>query len=199
MTATEVKPGGPYASQPTLRTLRVRLSGVPDRTTIDPPNRAAAEDARMPPDTVTQLRAIPLFRQFGLAELYLLAGIGLEEFVPKGRTLGVEAEPLADLWVILEGRVAVTSPATGRGESIIEAPAAWGVSALVDPFISFGTAVTDTDCRMLRLATVDVRELAARNPRLGVRLYEELASWVFVRTHQLLEEAAARSRRETGG
>ena len=132
----------------------------------------------------------------GLAELYLLAGIGTEEFVPKGTTLGVEDQPLTELWVILEGHVAVTSPVTGGGESIIEAPAVWGVSALVEPFTSFGTAITDTDCRMLRIATVDVRDLAARNPRLGVRLYEELASWVFVRTNRLLEEAVARAERE---
>ena len=150
----------------------------------------------MPADTVTVLREIPLFRQLGLAELYLIAGIGIEEFAPRGTTLGVEAEPLPDVWVIVEGRVAVNSPATGTAESYIEAPAAWGVAALVDPYTSFGTAVTDTDCRVLRIPSIDLRELAKRNPRLGIRLYEELASWVFLRTHRLIEEAAARSERE---
>ena len=56
--------------------------------------------------------------------------------------------------------------------------------------------IADTDCDMLRSATADLRNLAARNPRLGVRLYEELASWVFVRTNRLVEEAAARADRE---
>lgn len=152
----------------------------------------------MSADTVTLLREIPLFRQLGLAELYLIAGIGVEEQLPRGTTLGLEAKPLADLWVILEGRVAVNSPATGTGESYIEAPVVWGVSALVEPYTSFGTAVAETDCRVLRIPSVDLRELATRNPRLGSRLYEELASWVFLRTQRLIQEASARSEREQG-
>lgn len=148
----------------------------------------------MPTDTVTVLRAIPLFRQLGLAELYLIAGIGVEETVPRGTTLGVEDQPLPDLWVILEGRVAVTSPATGPAVSYLDAPRVWGSSSIVEPYTSFGTAIADTECRVLRIASVDLRELASRNPRLGVRLYEEFASQVFVRLNQLIDEATSRSR-----
>jgi len=157
-----------------------------------------AEASAMSADTVTLLREIPLFRQLGLAELYLIAGIGVEERLPRGTTLGLEAKPLSNLWVILEGRVAVNSPATGTAESYIEAPVVWGVSALVEPYTSFGTAVADTDCRVLRIPSIDLRELAARNPRLGIRLYEELASWVFLRTQRLIQEAHGRSGREHG-
>lgn len=146
----------------------------------------------MPADLVSLLRAIPLFRQLGLAELYLIAGIGVEEHLPPGTTLGVEGERLADLWVILEGTVAVTSPATEEAESVLEGPAIWGSSALVEPYTGFATAVTVTPCRVLRLPGVDLRELAARNPRLGVRLYEELAASIFVRLQRLIEESAAR-------
>lgn len=144
-----------------------------------------------PPDPVSLLRQIPLFRQLGLAELYLLAGIGTEQFVPMGTTLGVEGEPLPEIWVLLQGRIAVMNPALGQAESFLEAPNVWGVSALVEPYRSFGTGIADTDCRMLRIAAVDLRDLAARNPRLGVRLYEELASHVFVRVQRLIEEVHA--------
>lgn len=147
----------------------------------------------MPADAVSLLREIPLFRQMGLAGLYLIAGIGLEEHIPAGTTLGIENEPLLDLWVILEGTVAVNSPATGAAESYLDGPTTWGSAALVEPYTSFGTAVAATDCRVLRLPTVDVRELAARNPRLGVRLYEEFASSIFVRLQRLIDESLARS------
>jgi CRP-like cAMP-binding protein len=147
----------------------------------------------MPVEAVDLLRTIPLFQQLGLAELYLLAGIGMEEILPPGTTLGVEAEPVSDLWVILDGRLRVTSPATGVGESFIEGPAVWGAAALVEPYLSFGTGVTATECRMLRIPSVDLRELAVRNPRLGVRLYQEFASHIFVRLQRLIEERAARA------
>ncbi|MGE3855926.1 MAG: cyclic nucleotide-binding domain-containing protein [Dehalococcoidia bacterium] len=147
----------------------------------------------MTEEAVALLRTIPLFRQMGLAELYLLTGIGMEEQVPAGTTLGVENEPVTDLWVILEGRVRITSPATGEGESFLEGPAVWGAAALVEPHTSFGTGVTATECRMLRIPAVDLRELAVRNPRLGVRLYQEFATHIFVRLQRLIEESASRN------
>lgn len=147
----------------------------------------------MTEETVALLRTIPLFQQMGLAELYLLTVIGMEETVPAGTTLGVENQPVADLWVILEGRVRVTSPATGEGESFLQGPAVWGAAALVEPHTSFGTGVTATECRMLRIPEVDLRELALRNPRLGVRLYQEFATHIFVRLQRLIEEGASRN------
>ena len=147
----------------------------------------------MPPEAVALLRTIPLFQQLGLAELYLLTGIGMEEVLPPGTTLGVEAEPVSDVWVILEGRLRVTSPATGVGESFLDGPAVWGTAALVEPYLSFGTGVTATECRLLRLPCVDLRELAVRNPRLGVRLFQELASHNFRRLQRLIEERRERA------
>src|SRR5690606_11579522 len=108
-------------------------------------------ERRLATDAITLMREIPLFRQLELAELHLLFAIGSERGVPKGTTLGVGGRHLDTLWVLLEGRVAVNSPLNRMGTSRLEGPAVWGSSALVDPFHSIGTAVTDTDCRMVAI------------------------------------------------
>ena len=141
----------------------------------------------MPNDALQLMKQIPLFRQLGEGELNLVWAMGQELGLPAGYSLETPADQPPVLWILLEGRVDATFPTVEDGQTTIHAPEVWGASTLVPPFRSPGLAVTATPCRVLRIYAREVRMLAEQSPRLGVRLYEELATRFAGRFRGLLE------------
>ena len=143
----------------------------------------------MPNDALELMKQIPLFRQLGEAELTLLWAMGQETGVPAGYALEVPPGEPPLLWIILDGRADITFafPRIEDGHSTMFGPEIWGASSLVPPFTSPGRAVTGTPCRVLKMGAQELRTLAEQNPRLGMRLYEELATHFSRRFRGLLE------------
>ena len=139
----------------------------------------------MPTDAITLMKDIPLFHELGEGELNLLWAMGQEIGMPPDRSLAPAGEEPQAFWIILEGAVAVRSAMAGREPSIINAPQVWGIASLVPPYRSPGTAVTVTQCRLVRLDAASVRQLADTNPRLGTRLYQAIAAHIFRRVREL--------------
>ena len=150
-------------------------------------------------DALELMKQISLFRQLGEAELTLLWAMGQEVGLPAGYALETPAGEPPVLWVILEGRIDITfpSPRMQEGHSTLFGPEIWGASSLVPPFASPGRAVTGTPCRVLKLGAHEVRTLAERNPRLGMRIYEELATHFSQRFRGLIEQPLSTRRPAT--
>jgi len=147
----------------------------------------------MSADAITLMKDIPLFRDLGEGELNLLWAMGQEVGMPADRSLSAVGKEPQAFWILLEGSVAVRSAMSGREPSIVQAPEVWGVASLVPPYRSPGAAVTVTNCRLVRLESADVRQLADTNPRLGTRLYQAIAAHIFRRVRELMGDSHADS------
>lgn len=144
-------------------------------------------------DAITLMKEIPLFRELGEGELNLLWAMGQEIGMPPDRSLAAAGSEPQAFWILLEGTIAVRTVMLGGEPSIVHAPAVWGVAALVPPYRSPGTAVTVTACRLVRIESADVRQLAETDPRMGTRLYQAIAAHSFRRVREILREKNAQS------
>lgn len=147
----------------------------------------------MATDAITLMKEIPLFREMGEGELNLIWAMGQEIGMPADRSLAAAGNEPQAFWILLEGSIAVRTIMPGRDPSIVHAPAVWGVAALVPLYRSPGTAVTVTNCRLVRIESADVRQLADTNPRMGTRLYQAIAAHSFRRVRELMDESKAPS------
>ena len=147
-------------------------------------------------DTISILHSLPLFQNFSSSEVLLFYAVGTERGLPAGRVLGGGEGPIESLWVLLAGRLAVHSPLVPGHVSYLDAPAVYGVTALVPPHPDV-RGVTHTDCQLLEIPVHTIRQFCADNPRLGHRLYESVARHLLDRLTTIVAEV--RGARESGG
>jgi CRP-like cAMP-binding protein len=125
------------------------------------------EDEAMLPlvETVSLLRAVPLFRELSGEDLLQVARSVSHRRLAAGSVLFRKGEPGAVMYVVARGRVRVADGARelavlGRGELL-------GELALLDGEARSADAVCVDDCELLGLAQADVDEILDRRPEIG--------------------------------
>ena len=116
-------------------------------------------------EVADRLRALPLFSVVSVDELFRIAASARQVAHERGRVLGEEGQPAAEVQCLIEGSVRLTG--TGAPESTVSAPAALGFEEVLEgrPLTSTASAVTSVVCLALPADTFltmlsDNRELA---------------------------------------
>lgn len=125
----------------------------------------AAERAVIPLfERMISLRRVPLFSELSGEDLRGVAEILEEVELPAGRDVFEKGEPGEDMYVVLEGQVAIRDGEVelaklGPGELL-------GELAVLDRDVRMADAHCLTDTRLLRLRGADLSELMARRPQI---------------------------------
>ncbi len=144
--------------------------------------------------TFDELRRITLFEGLSDEALRDVIGQGLEKFVPAGEINGREGEPVAHLYVILEGELRITKLVTG-GEVVINTYTPGSFFAEVPllagtPFLATGRALTD--CRLFLIPNELFRRMLTEHPSFGNKILKAMAERV-----QILQSVAGQRERLT--
>lgn len=137
------------------------------------------------------LRRYPFFSGLSAEQITALAKAADEITLEDGSCLFREGEALHSLYLVIEGRVAVTmdlpelgsraaiqlpdSPMRETVVSTISAGAVVAWSALVPPYIATSGARTDGACRLLTLDCRDLRESFAQDAHFGYMMLIKVA------------------------
>jgi len=134
-------------------------------------NAAAAGKESIPID---RLRRVEILRGLTDGELTLAAQFFQEEKVPGGVTLCKEGGVADRLYILEEGTVTLTNP-NGDSYELETSGEVIGWSFLVSPNLYTATATTVTPCRLLVMKSPDFYYLIHKDPRMGVKVMDNLA------------------------
>ncbi len=124
--------------------------------------------------SIDRLRKVEIFRGLTDWELNLAAQFFQEERVPGGVTLCKEGEMADRLYILEEGTVTFTTQSGDAYE--LETPGkVIGWSFLVSPNLYTATATTFTPCRLLVMKSPDFYYLIHKDPKMGVKIMDNLA------------------------
>ena len=125
------------------------------------------------------LRGDPVLRSLGRAEQDRLLQSGSLMHVDAGGTVIAAGERTRDVFLLLEGQVAIFAPpdAQGRGARLGEKGPGWlfGHAAILLGAPRTADVVALTGCELLNISEAAFRELISRDPALHRRLYRDLA------------------------
>ena len=111
-------------------------------------------------------------------------------YLPAGTVIMREGEPGDEMFVILEGELAISR--RGKRIDYLGPGMVLGEMAMIDDKPRSATATTATDCSLIRLDRAGFRELVSRSPEFALRVMNIMS----VRTRRLIEEEARRQRME---
>lgn len=137
------------------------------------------------------LRRHPFFADLGSEQVASLAQLADEARVEPGGYIFYEGVPLNRLYLVLEGRVAITlsqpavcsrviipPPGARTREvtvSIVDVGDLFAWSALVPPFKATSNARAISRCRLLALRAAELRQLFELDPRFGYEVMVRVA------------------------
>lgn len=137
------------------------------------------------------LRRYPFFSGLSTDQLTALAKAADEIILEEGSVLFREGETLHSLYLVVEGRVAITMelPQVGNRSavhlpdapmreavvSMVSAGAVVAWSALVPPYVATSGARTDRECRLVALDCRDLRESFEQDPHFGYLMLVKVA------------------------
>lgn len=131
------------------------------------------------PDEVRELlRAHCFTRPLSPEHMDQLVEHAVVERLVEGATLFREGQPAEDLFLLVEGRVAVEMFVPGGGSRMIdtvEACETVGWSWLVPPYRWFFDARAVTDVTVVRVGAAALRKLAESDPAFGYALMRQVA------------------------
>lgn len=151
------------------------------------------------------LRRYPFFSGLASEQINSLARIADEVRVEPGEYLFHEGVVLANLYLVIEGKVAITlSQPEVISRTIIPPPGArtrevsvsivcvgdiFGWSSLVPPFKATSNARAATRCRILTINSAELRQLFEIDPRFGYLVMVRVAQVARDRLHDMHYEA----------
>lgn len=133
----------------------------------------------VPTEVRDLLRAHCFTRELSERDVERIVGQASVERLPAGTTLFREGQPAHDLYLVVEGRVAVEMHVPGRGAQVVdtvEACETVGWSWLVAPYRWFFDARTVTDVTVVRVDAGVLREMADADPAFGYALMRQVAA-----------------------
>lgn len=142
------------------------------------------------------LRGAPLFSHFTHAERLRLAPFLHEVHTPPGSVLCQEGEVGEELFVLLEGEVAITRHDIELVR--LHPPQHFGEIALALRCARTATVTATQDCRLLVMHRDQVDDLIRRSPRLGARFTTRLLEHLATRVVDLSERIAQQGERGSG-
>jgi CRP/FNR family cyclic AMP-dependent transcriptional regulator len=143
-------------------------------------------------DALESLRRIPLFSSVSDEDLESVVSLLIERRLPKHKTIVEEGLPGDYMYVIREGRVAVTKLSEDGREKILElleTGAFFGEMSLLDAAPRSATVKALTETRVLALAQKDFLRLLGRSSDLSMAVIQELTR----RLRQVDEQASSLS------
>jgi CRP-like cAMP-binding protein len=129
------------------------------------------------PDNI--FNELSLFHDLSDAQKYLLRLLFVYSLEPVGTVIFEQGNPAENLYLVVEGEVAIRFKPED-GPSIIvarvrrEGVAGWS-AALGSPAYT-SSAVCAEDCRLLRVRSQDLRQLCEQHPEVGTIILERLAA-----------------------
>ena len=126
---------------------------------------------------IDRLRKVEILQGLSDWDLKIVAQFFKEERVAQGATLCQEGEKADRLFILEEGAICIR---TRKGESYeIQSPGKTiGWSFLVSPNLYTATAVTLAPCALLVMQSPDFYYLIHKEPKLGVKVMDNLAQVV---------------------
>ncbi len=163
--------------------------------------RFAVEGAGRPAGRETMerllaLRRVPLFGRFSLDQLEAIAGAMQEESFVAGEVVVREGEPGSELYLLLEGEVAIHSGLGTDSDVELNRLAAvtyFGEMAVLEDAPRSASVVVTRDARMASLAGQRLKELVLQMPEMSFDIFRELIARV------RRAERARRGDRGSGG
>lgn len=131
------------------------------------------------PDVHNLLRAHCFTRDLAEAHVDRVVAHAHVETLPAGTRLFREGQPADDLYLLVEGRVAIEMHVPGRGAQVVdtvEACETVGWSWLVAPYRWFFDARAVTDVTVVRVDAEALRDLADDDPSFGYALMRQVAA-----------------------
>lgn len=110
--------------------------------------------------------------------------------VPAGAEIVREGEPGDEMFVLLEGELAIT--VHGRYIDTLSPGMIMGEMAMVDDQPRSATVIATTEASLIRLNRADFRDLISRSPEFALRVMNIMS----IRTRRLMEEEVQRQRME---
>jgi CRP-like cAMP-binding protein len=149
------------------------------------------------------IREIDIFSGMSDRQTDVIASIGHMLEIPLGQELGRVGERGSHLFAIISGR-AQLSAGSGLGEitvRIVGPGETFPLAALIESGTLVTTAKAMTDMELIAVPCEQLREMCARDPDLGMRIYEAIAT-VFQRRYRKtlvdLSASAQKALREAG-
>lgn len=169
----------PLASHdnPHIRNLARRMTAR--KSTADAQEDQSMMDALTLPNIILLLKKIEIFEQLTVNELAAVASVTEEVSFPEGRMVIQEGDPGDTLYLIIEGRVAVSKKQDGGGEIELDRMDAgdyFGEMALFEDIPRTATIRTLHPCRMLTLHKQEFKEMVREYPQIALDICKVLSS-----------------------
>jgi serine/threonine protein phosphatase PrpC len=193
--AANVRPGDLQGSADRLVEMSL-AAGAPDNVTLVLLN-LEPEDGDEPIEAVTEvMRQVFLFRQMSQPDLLTIAPYLEDRVFEKDEVICSEGEPADEFFVLVSGRVRVTTGTTHLVD--VSRGGHFGELALARPSTRSATVKALTPTRLLALSRERFQELCRNKPELGNRLTFALLDTVGDRLRDLTERLAAVERAARG-
>ena len=125
------------------------------------------------------LQQIPLFSSLNESELEAIDRVSITKIFPKEKIILLEDEEGDTLFIIINGKVKVTTYSESGKEvifSILNAGDFFGEMSLLDGKPRSATVVSMEDAQIQLIRRTEFYRLLENHPRIALRLLEELAS-----------------------
>jgi CRP/FNR family cyclic AMP-dependent transcriptional regulator len=124
------------------------------------------------------LRRYPFFGILSIEQLKQIAMISDEVSLSSGVTILLEGEPAKDIYILMEGGIDVYFLVNENKEffiSEINPGDAFGISAMVDPYIVTTSVRTSKASRVIKISAVDLRNACETDKELAGAVYHQIA------------------------
>jgi CRP-like cAMP-binding protein len=135
-----------------------------------------ARSASRPAGKADLLRSVPLFAELSTAELNRLARLMDEVDVKEGTVVIREGNTGGEFFIIVEGEVAIRRGSRRLGT--LGAGDFFGEIALIDKGPRSATAIAQTPCRLLVLASREFHSMLNAEPKVERKILRTLAARV---------------------
>jgi HEAT repeat protein len=187
-----------YAADSPDRWLRIAAARYGAGAAAAGPPRADAADERTGDQIVERLLAlqrVPLFAHLSLEQLEVVDRLLQEVQFLEGEVIVREGEPATELFVLVEGRVAVykawQTPAEER-RGIMEPVSYFGEIAILDDAPRSATVVALGDARLFTLGSARLKELVLQSPEIAFEIFPVLTERIRTAEARITELKAGR-------
>jgi len=135
-------------------------------------------------DVPEHLKQNPILQHLDIAELKKVVELSERKTYKAGDFVFKQNEAATKLYFVDKGRVGIIMQPTSTRQVTVSTESRGGVfgwSALLHPRVYTAAAKCFEDCELLALEGTKLRELCYREPRLGVKVMEGLASLIAAR------------------
>lgn len=127
-------------------------------------------------DKVLVLRDVPLFRGLSGEDLYPVAEIASVEAIDAGATVVRQGDPSDDLYVVLEGDLAVEKD--GKEVGALDKGKTFGELGVLDGEPRAATVAARSGCKLLRIPRSELEALLDESPELAKGIIRTLLGYV---------------------